>query len=148
MNRNFIPDGFEFISHRTFSDNNSVVITRVRQDSLLKVLEESTSTTTTEESVSTIGDDTPASDCPVCLTALSNPITLIDCTHFFCFVCISTWLKKQNSCPLCKTNISAFISTSTDKSIQFWRVGNGNCEKRYSHATLNNAINSQIKKTG
>ena len=141
MKRHFIPDGFEFISHRTFT-NISVVVTRVRQESLLLPDE------VDEKEISNspvIDEDLVASDCPVCLTVLTNPVTLIDCSHYFCFVCISSWLKKQNSCPLCKKEITAFVSSSVDKSIQFWKVGS-NIEKRFTLATLNNAINLQNKK--
>lgn len=144
MRRCFIPDGFEFVSHRAFTDNISVVVTRVRQKSLLVKDGEDEEDEKVDDNAPIIDEDLVASDCPVCLTELANPITLM-CTHYFCFVCISTWLKKQNSCPLCKKEISAFVSSSEDKSVQFWRVSN-NTEKRYTLATLNNVINLQNKK--
>ncbi len=143
MKRSFIPDGFEFISHHIFTANISVVVTRVRQESLLLVKDEMDEIEISNLPI--IDENLVSSDCPVCLTVLTNPITLIDCSHYFCFVCISTWLKKQNSCPMCKKEITAFVSSSTDKSIQFWKVGS-HIEKRFTLATLNNVINLQNKK--
>ena len=42
---------------------------------------------------------------------MTNPI-LIECTHIFCGGCLLKWLKNNNSCPYCRSNING-----TDKLI-------------------------------
>jgi len=50
-------------------------------------------------------------DCPICFdNPVNNPITL-NCTHIFCEVCISEWLDKEKSCPVCRAPVQ-FVSTS------------------------------------
>lgn len=37
--------------------------------------------------------------------------------HFFCKICIEDWLKKNNSCPMCRTEVSL-----TPRNIQEWSL--------------------------
>mmetsp|Transcript_26827 Transcript_26827/g.29911 ORF Transcript_26827/g.29911 Transcript_26827/m.29911 type:complete len:464 (+) Transcript_26827:32-1423(+) len=43
-------------------------------------------------------------DCCVCLSSFSegDEILLLPCKHSFCKECIQPWLRKHNSCPLCR----------------------------------------------
>ena len=45
-------------------------------------------------------------DCCICLEKLSSKktIKLNDCSHEIHFHCIKKWLKKNNDCPLCRTD--------------------------------------------
>ncbi|KAL9283492.1 unnamed protein product [Arabidopsis thaliana] len=47
----------------------------------------------------------PALDCPICLTELSSGVSRmkLPCSHVFHRDCIMTWLKKNPSCPICRT---------------------------------------------
>jgi len=47
-------------------------------------------------------DNTP--DCPVCYDNHVKPVTL-DCQHIFCEVCISEWLDKEKTCPVCRSEV-------------------------------------------
>ena len=49
--------------------------------------------------------------CSICMELIKNPI-MIECTHIFCGGCLIKWLKNNNSCPNCRTNING-----TDKLI-------------------------------
>ncbi|XP_068724843.1 uncharacterized protein [Montipora capricornis] len=40
-------------------------------------------------------------ECPICLTAISNPRSL-KCKHVFCSACIETALNVRNKCPVCQ----------------------------------------------
>ncbi|KAL1206482.1 RING-H2 finger protein ATL70 [Cardamine amara subsp. amara] len=43
--------------------------------------------------------------CPICLTELSSAVSRMElqCTHVFHRDCVVTWLKKNPSCPICRT---------------------------------------------
>ena len=49
--------------------------------------------------------------CSICMELIRNPI-MIECTHIFCGECLIKWLKNNNSCPYCRSNING-----TDKLI-------------------------------
>eukprot|EP01036_Dinobryon_divergens_P032354 gene32354-41920_t len=50
-------------------------------------------------------------DCPICFDSpLNKPITL-GCNHSFCEVCISEWLDKEKSCPVCRSQV-VFVSST------------------------------------
>jgi hypothetical protein len=53
-------------------------------------------------------------DCAVCLTSLTeavggigeyNVVRLQHCKHLFHHACITSWLKKSQSCPMCRAAI-------------------------------------------
>ncbi|KAJ4911296.1 RING/U-box superfamily protein [Raphanus sativus] len=46
-------------------------------------------------------------DCPVCLTKLSSAESRMElhCSHVFHRDCVTKWLKKNPSCPICRANI-------------------------------------------
>jgi hypothetical protein len=48
--------------------------------------------------------------CTICLEACikeeHNPVKIKKCKHVFCFECISTWLKENKTCPICKQFVS------------------------------------------
>lgn len=43
--------------------------------------------------------------CAICHEEYSTPIKL-ECQHIFCEVCVSTWLTRGKSCPLCRAPIT------------------------------------------
>ena len=44
-------------------------------------------------------------DCPICLDLIDdNIVKLVNCNHHFHTKCINTWLKINQTCPLCRTN--------------------------------------------
>lgn len=47
-------------------------------------------------------------ECIICLDAfqLGDKRTLLPCTHDFHFKCINKWLETNNTCPVCKNNVS------------------------------------------
>ncbi|XP_061346945.1 RING-H2 finger protein ATL52-like [Gastrolobium bilobum] len=58
------------------------------------------------------------SDCSVCLSEFQeneNLRLLPKCNHAFHLPCIDTWLKSHSSCPLCRSNISSTITSSTNQ---------------------------------
>lgn len=59
------------------------------------------------------------SHCAVCLHDFSEPVTLVECFHSFCFACISTWFKRSSNCPLCKCRSASFVKVS-EKQLQVW----------------------------
>ena len=42
--------------------------------------------------------------CSICISESSNLIT--ECSHQFCKSCIETWMRKTNTCPYCRRDIS------------------------------------------
>ncbi|XP_068724849.1 uncharacterized protein [Montipora capricornis] len=45
--------------------------------------------------------DSEEEECPICLTAISNPRSL-KCKHVFCSACIEVALNVRNRCPVCQ----------------------------------------------
>ena len=43
--------------------------------------------------------------CPICLDDLVKPV-VSPCGHIFCWPCIYKWLRRSNTCPVCKSIIS------------------------------------------
>jgi len=43
-------------------------------------------------------------ECPICKEDHKNAIKL-DCNHCFCEECVSQWLERNLSCPLCRANV-------------------------------------------
>jgi hypothetical protein len=44
-------------------------------------------------------------DCPICFDSPHNPVTLSECGHLFCEVCVSEWLEKEKTCPVCRKEV-------------------------------------------
>ncbi|XP_050535029.1 E3 ubiquitin-protein ligase RNF8-like [Daktulosphaira vitifoliae] len=42
--------------------------------------------------------------CPICNELMVKACT-INCSHTFCEVCLNTWLRGNNVCPLCRTSV-------------------------------------------
>ena len=61
------------------------------------------------------------SNCTICLNQLNKPVMLSCCQNIFCGECIFEWLKKKNTCPLCRTheqrNNIIYIKDKIDKKI-------------------------------
>lgn len=103
MGDSIVPKGFQITSHKVFS---SYVSPKFALDPIR------TTPTSSEVLV--------PPDCSVCLCALQEPTTLVQCEHVFCFDCIRYWFKKDNRCPLCKQRTSAFVRTTSSGSKELW----------------------------
>lgn len=57
-------------------------------------------------------------DCSICLTELDRFTQHLDCGHEFHNNCINFWLKKNNTCPMCRENI---IETNPQDLIDIWK---------------------------
>ena len=48
-------------------------------------------------------------ECMICLEELSTglPLRIIccPCSHFYYYICILTWIQRNNSCPICRSHI-------------------------------------------
>jgi hypothetical protein len=42
-------------------------------------------------------------ECIICVeSCYKENMIILDCNHYFCYNCISTWLQQNNLCPLCR----------------------------------------------
>ncbi|KAJ5608727.1 hypothetical protein N7528_009294 [Penicillium herquei] len=50
-------------------------------------------------------------ECPICLNppALSETVAVLHCEHMFHTGCIAQWLRRSNSCPLCRRIIRTLV---------------------------------------
>ncbi|XP_018328980.1 E3 ubiquitin-protein ligase rnf8-A-like [Agrilus planipennis] len=48
--------------------------------------------------------------CPICQDYFKQAITL-NCTHSFCYNCISNWRKTRNECPICRLHIAGLTAS-------------------------------------
>jgi len=65
------------------------------------------------------------SDCSICLECIGEniDIKLTECCHTFHLNCFETWVKINNSCPLCRTvftTIPIINDTAAYVPIDFW----------------------------
>ena len=48
-------------------------------------------------------------ECPICMNnIISDQICLTNCSHSFCYDCLSRWLLIRNTCPSCREEIQSF----------------------------------------
>jgi hypothetical protein len=54
-------------------------------------------------------------DCVICLSSVSERAIAVPCNHCsFDFLCLTSWLEQQTTCPLCKCDNG--IDDSADKT--------------------------------
>jgi len=48
-------------------------------------------------------------ECPICMNKLNNEQKCItNCSHYFCYDCLTSWLSINNKCPNCRVDIEKF----------------------------------------
>ena len=48
-------------------------------------------------------------ECSICFNyILDEELCLLECEHFFCNSCLSTWLEIKRECPLCRERVDKF----------------------------------------
>lgn len=60
-----------------------------------------------------INDDNAV--CPICQDKYSNPVQL-KCKHVFCQDCVTIWLDREQTCPMCRAKVSSKKPTYKDGS--------------------------------
>ncbi|ENN75056.1 hypothetical protein HUJ04_001222 [Dendroctonus ponderosae] len=52
--------------------------------------------------------------CPICLDSTKNKHIGVPnrCSHKFCFLCLKTWSKRKNTCPMCRARFRSIIVRS------------------------------------
>jgi SNF2 family DNA or RNA helicase len=62
------------------------------------------------------------SDCLICASKLSSPVLEYNCQNLFCGSCLFEWLKKNTTCPICRSRINpsslVYIKTQTNEEIK------------------------------
>lgn len=62
------------------------------------------------------------SDCSICASKLSSPVLEYNCQNLFCGSCLFEWLKKNTTCPICRSRINpcslVYIKTQTNEEIK------------------------------
>eukprot|EP01041_Mallomonas_annulata_P007808 gene7808-15974_t len=143
MKRSIIPHGFELTSHAIFKEYvpplaPPVDICPRSYDSHESDAEAPKNFKATHNSINIKCNpkfDGTGTDlqCPVCLSHISDPATIVDCRHIFCMSCILIWFRTKVQCPLCKTNSKHFLSTkicaNQDNKMQLWSVDGSGLEK-------------------
>lgn len=84
--------------------------------------------------------------CVICHSVLSEPVEC-HCRHVFCRRCISEWVRKNNSCPVCrKRAVSAFMPTLplVQNMVNRLKVKcrNSGCDARVPAESFANHVNS------
>tara|TARA_Y100000389_G_scaffold83399_1_gene79966 strand:- start:14433 stop:16193 length:1761 start_codon:yes stop_codon:yes gene_type:complete len=79
--------------------------------------------------------------CSICMDTIQNPIVL-NCTHYFCSICLFQWLKNKTTCPECRSVIDNKNLISIDNDAN--DTSHTNREKKLSKEdTLINILNSK-----
>lgn len=75
-------------------------------------------------------------ECSICLDVINDDsiIKLINCNHCFHKTCIAEWTKINNTCPLCRKNISNFFY------VKFNSFCNGLLKKKIIAEVMENCI--------
>ncbi|XP_050535169.1 E3 ubiquitin-protein ligase RNF8-like [Daktulosphaira vitifoliae] len=69
---------------------------KIQQDQISKIEE-----TIKEKVYSVLESDF---QCSICNELMVKACT-INCSHTFCEICLNTWLRESNECPLCRTSV-------------------------------------------
>ncbi|CAF1288881.1 unnamed protein product [Rotaria magnacalcarata] len=56
--------------------------------------------------------------CPICLDPFQLPLRDVYCGHTFCFQCIRTWLKRKQSCPICRQHFNKFVRINDERILK------------------------------
>lgn len=54
-------------------------------------------------------DNKTSIECPICLEEQEKIVKRTLCNHDFCSSCISKWLSKHKTCPICVTDIQNLL---------------------------------------
>ena len=49
--------------------------------------------------------ETADGQCAICHDSYDIPVAL-ECNHIFCELCVGTWLTKEQTCPLCRAEVT------------------------------------------
>eukprot|EP00981_Chlorochromonas_danica_P004715 scaffold954_cov173-Ochromonas_danica.AAC.1 len=63
--------------------------------------------------------------CPICLSTIYDPVTIISCHHSFCYDCINAWFSHQTKCPLCNSRHIDFLRNAQPddfRRIEHWKI--------------------------
>lgn len=70
------------------------------------------------EKVSQLVDETTSNqECHICLDTIQKPRKLI-CNHIYCDACITTWLTKNKSCPVCRKDLEELEALKSEEKIE------------------------------
>lgn len=128
-----VPEGFEPVAHPMFFSYN----TPTRQ--LVYTMETNPAATP----VTTLEPN----NCSICLTSLTDPVTLYPCNHVYCLCCISPWLDRIRSCPLCKQMTTSYVNLGPDGTLKLTAIQYGNEDPEYllpSREEINRLTANQI----
>lgn len=56
-------------------------------------------------------------ECHICLDPIRTPRKLI-CDHMYCDTCITTWLAKNKTCPVCRKDLEELLSLKNEEKIE------------------------------
>ncbi len=61
--------------------------------------------------------------CPVCLEGLAgkDPVKM-PCGHVICLVCVSHWIERERTCPLCKQDVPDDFKILSTKFVRYSAV--------------------------
>ena len=135
MNSSLVPKGFEITAHPIFANYKPPPPPSSSQKT-----SSSPSTTpppkpnpkTKKRKLEEDIDIEHCTICPICLENAVNPVTMISCHHFFCFVCIDNWYKIKQNCPLCKEHHTSFIKSKfidNFDEMEVWRYNTSKGKK-------------------
>lgn len=119
--RSLVVPGFELMSHSSFTTFESNIT--VKRD--LENLDIDTVAIDSDGASQHESDE----NCPICLMKHSNPITLTNCCHSFCELCITHWLKLRTVCPLCKGEATYFLKGKYQETLKLYEIQDGEVHK-------------------
>lgn len=94
ISMSIVPEGFNVTAHKVFLNYSPPLFDSDHKDGEKR--------------------DSASEDqcCYICLASMVEPVELIECRHAFCLLCISRWLSKGSSCPVCKNGNTYFVNST------------------------------------
>lgn len=59
--------------------------------------------------------------CPICHDNYDTPVVL-ECNHIFCEVCVGTWFKREQTCPMCRAKVADDPTWQNGSTTMFYQL--------------------------
>jgi SWI/SNF-related matrix-associated actin-dependent regulator of chromatin subfamily A3 len=83
-------------------------------------------------------------DCPICFDTYKDPV-ITKCAHIFCTPCLERVIELQGRCPMCRTELESFGSTTVKPAVETSAKPEPTAESEADKASLEKNMSSKVE---